>query len=833
MYNADFWECERCTFHNNVDRLNCAMCDDVRSSETTATVHTDSMKWKCPQCTLDNSNDTTKCVLCDTINPDNVKPVIPANTSIQGLISSMSTQLDKMARRFDYIHETKSNDSNSNVTNSQCDIEQCLPLKTLSSIMKLLKQCADYPFKSSFNNKDILNLFHHLQLFHDNDKDFHIIYTACGGSCDIGTCQSFRRNYRNRNRFKQNEAHSALYGLATSNMTDDEKIKFMLNAQIMDKIHCYFQHSYDIGYRLDTHQLQLIETKIADGRDALFVHTKYGKIKELLRNKHETFRNIRSRASNHKTCPYNKFVSNYNSTSPVSNTDDEIDDHKDEHVAYIYVDTMYSFGYEFEYDPNKHDQKKYAEHDHYIGSVTAKYKTFKDELLSYTLCALNIHQFNHEVQKADVHYGSDYYKTVLKMYDGSVLGQDMEKHHFSKNHILSVMIYCNYDLCQHIFSGSYRAKHNMETKKSIRERHSEFYFLGKHLKETVHLFGMLVDRYGTITRTGKIKRFYHGINQQLLFPIMSHEQNVFIPLSTTSSFPVACQFSDSSNGGLVAEFSGYNRYFSCCWLSDYPNEREHLFIQNSGMLKIDDILLLSPHIKNGSGVVHFREIFTATKMLNDLQYSWDNLEGDRDRDAMDANGVEYSSFVIPAQYQQLIVRLIENELGIKRYDLLHSYAEKTFHQFCINRTQLDNVQWDEMKGCNAFLFPFYCLSAFEWVDLNQLGKLYPNLEEIEVWEIKLCANTFDDILQYIAKNADSSKLKKIQIKSPNKVSGSTWIQSAFSAVLTLASTSDQTVSETTMMSIDCAVTKYQMRFHALGWNMYKHQRFEWLMIQHK
>ena len=104
-------------------------------------------------------------------------------------------------------------------------------------------------------------------------------------------------------------------------------------------------------------------------------------------------------------------------------------------------------------------------------------------------------------------------------------------------------------------------------------------------------------RFGTLTKDGDIKTFYHGLSEKLLFPdyffgVEFEGISIKSPISTTSSPEVASNFTAGNNGLILALQSisfEFNRYFSVSWLSDFPYEKEYLFIQNEGHFQIQNI----------------------------------------------------------------------------------------------------------------------------------------------------------------------------------------------------------------------------------------------------
>eukprot|EP01084_Bolivina_argentea_P267127 453359_1 len=178
---------------------------------------------------------------------------------------------------------------------------------------------------------------------------------------------------------------------------------------------------------------------------------------------------------------------------------------------------------------------------------------------------------------------------------------------FSKyfKEILLSLIYCNWDTLQYEFSKTYRV--NIWS-------HEEFYHLGKNLTISINKFGSKLHASADV-------KCYHGINVQLSFPVYIGQNKNNGPLSTTTSFEVALNFANYR--GLIVEFSdscGFSKSYSMQWLSDWTNEKEHLFMQNPGRLQIQNIANVSEgtdyHIIIHA-LRHIDEIMRSTNWNND------------------------------------------------------------------------------------------------------------------------------------------------------------------------------------------------------------------------
>merc|ERR1712228_245912 len=101
-------------------------------------------------------------------------------------------------------------------------------------------------------NKTYLNDFFHCLSEHDNDEDFEYIFNnliaANCQECNANSCLMMKRNYRNRTTMSNED---------NVRKREDIYFEFIANSkevnaeQLFDKIHCYFYHQYDIGFRLN------------------------------------------------------------------------------------------------------------------------------------------------------------------------------------------------------------------------------------------------------------------------------------------------------------------------------------------------------------------------------------------------------------------------------------------------------------------------------------------------------------------------------------------------------------------------------------------------------
>eukprot|EP01084_Bolivina_argentea_P213367 362393_1 len=431
------------------------------------------------------------------------------------------------------LQHTTSNDSN----DVQCSLLSCCSLKRLLNIMTITKN----------NNENKFNIddYFHLLIHHNSEADIEIIYEQFGGFCDIFACNVFKRNYRNRNKQQ----------MALRNYSAQQ--------QIIDKIHCYYCHIFDTGYRLKASEQKRIESVKEQKYDTVddtkqnFINGKLFLLNQIIKNK------------THKNCKELKQKGNTKFNQLLQNKEDIIRN-----------DKSYCFGLKFKYGYDGEELNTYNEcfeKDTKAINVLNKYSSLKQELISNKISSISISQYESEYKKAQIHFDSDYCKQKFRP-----VTEYKYKWLFCVEYVLALMIYCNFTELQYQFSKTFRTANG--------EQHNNFYYLGKSLKIAVRIFGT------RICDNANIKRFFHGIGEKLLFPCYIGDIRIYCPLSTSSTFEVAMNFTNH-NLGLVVEFNsgqtfGYAKYFAVSWLSDFGNENECLFLQNNKKeerLKISNI----------------------------------------------------------------------------------------------------------------------------------------------------------------------------------------------------------------------------------------------------
>eukprot|EP01084_Bolivina_argentea_P251881 422627_1 len=263
----------------------------------------------------------------------------------------------------------------------------CCQIQNLSKLMRFYNKSQDSDgiedeFFHNIDISSILNDFLHvLNLCSKHDHNFEIIADYFG-YCDAQKCNKLKRNHRNRNNTELNDKANTV------------------RLQILDKIHCYFAHSFDIGYRLTVQERKCININHSKD-DTLSLLNK----EMMLTDIRQLFEPKSKQTQNGKK--YIQFgldnTQSYNFGIP------------------------FNYGHKYEYPllPN-------------ATSVEAVYTSLKEELIQNKILKLTLVQFTNEYEKAMLHHAS--YHCKCNYYE------------ISLDVILTLMIYCNYTELQYQFS---------------------------------------------------------------------------------------------------------------------------------------------------------------------------------------------------------------------------------------------------------------------------------------------------------------------------------------------------------------------------------------------
>eukprot|EP01084_Bolivina_argentea_P212724 361540_1 len=631
-------------------------------------------------------SENTKRLLCETNQLHKMRKISNAltNLSIKSAIISndKESKLIKLAA----------------VQQIQCDLEaisECVGINRIRLLLKLCYECKDDSFihiqnklNGQYTMLQIINDFVHVITEHLGDDNFENIYLYLNIKCDLAKCITIKRNQRNRMRNTTNE---------NVNINVNDRVR----VDIIDQIHSYLLHSIDTGYKLTKTEKNAIsntESKQTDDNDT--INHLFLKTAETLNEKRKRFRNIQG---TQMRINHSKFVTKkQNKNDEINYIHDDIVDTDNKAAPLIY-----SFSYCFNYWQK--DNRLYIEQ---------KYDSLKDEVINNEICKLEKKQYDDILNKAQLFLQSEHAKQIycknfdFPDIDSFALGHDIPRNYKSKyfydyaplllHNLIVLILYTDYDTFSYHFSSTYRHQNDKETLKELLERHRNYHWMGKHLRETVSGYGKMCPRMGHEKDV-----YYHGISKNMIFSSSIAFFNH--PTSTTKKIIVAQSF--ATNEGMVIALQHHSYgvpQFECSWFSAFGNEEESIFIGACNPLKISNIIECS------SGA-EYKQYLKAINILNH------SLRGD----------YTYGMF------ENVTTKEIELIDGlIKANDDMPSYVLSLFNSFRNHVTDID-ISTKELRECpylSSLLLQTVKGSDDLFLNLDRIAVLFPKCKKIQFWD---------------------------------------------------------------------------------------------------
>ena len=221
--------------------------------------------------------------------------------------------------------------------------------------------------------------------------------------------------------------------------------------------------------------------------------------------------------------------------------------------------------------------------------IVGKYGSFKEEVINYKDEFAKDSNLVHVVMEKAKTYAKDskVIKAIKAKVEPAFPGREPPYYGIDKDspllveHLLSVLLYCDYTKHSASFSRSFRKTDEFEGLQSIKQRNSKYFWMAKRLRETVEIYGTCSQRWDE--KEGKWVSelsgpFYTGISRVINMPYFSIR--LCSPTSTTLHIEVAMKFSGqqgmilSLNNPVENEKCRYLRGFGVGAVSRYPEEDE-------------------------------------------------------------------------------------------------------------------------------------------------------------------------------------------------------------------------------------------------------------------
>eukprot|EP01084_Bolivina_argentea_P101471 181914_1 len=421
-----------------------------------------------------------------------------------------------------------------------------------------------------------------------------------------------------------------------------------------------------------------------------------------------------------------------------------------------------------QWERNKNDFGGYSLCELYVKKC---FDSLKQETLA-TEFITNKQFIENVVNKGDEYHTSEKVKKIkINLKNNDPMHYGISKSDpIGKEHLYSVILYCDFtNLCT-AFSSSFRPTKFNEPLSSIKNRNSKYYWLSRRLREAVQYYGQSGKKSNYDDTNSEIGPFYTGMNLILNMP--SFAIRLCQPTSTSKQITVAVNF--AKRNGMVIQLqnqfgvSQNLKFWDCSWIGRYKEEDERLFYGGRWRIQIESIRHIETH-KNFENFLHAFHLF----------------------DVLVSNGHISEHTIVSSKDVEVLSKTIPHYLG-ETSNTFDKYVNDTFHLFCNSKRQITINPFRIQKFMNNeswIKLIYHTEIKQDWSrkgDLNanlfspsKIFKLFPNLQEMFVFTNGqggrfLASFQISKLLELLSKSLSlwPLSLKKIQIRDHNQL----WIK---------------------------------------------------------
>ena len=211
--------------------------------------------------------------------------------------------------------------------------------------------------------------------------------------------------------------------------------------------------------------------------------------------------------------------------------------------------------------------------------VTAKFETLKQEIFNYEY--ITIKQYREEISmKANAFHQTKLVRSI-KAYQDKYKYQYLRRygiavdHVISKERLISMILYSDYTALSSEFSATFRRKSQFEPLTRTKQRHRNYYWMSRLLRETVAVYGQSNHWDNPNGKLGG--PFFCGMSMVMNMPQFA--MTLFSPTSTSCHMEVALKFAGEE--GMIVEFMTSEEVnakelkgLDLSWISRYKEEDE-------------------------------------------------------------------------------------------------------------------------------------------------------------------------------------------------------------------------------------------------------------------
>ena len=186
------------------------------------------------------------------------------------------------------------------------------------------------------------------------------------------------------------------------------------------------------------------------------------------------------------------------------------------------------------------------------------------------------------------------------------------------DHIICLVLYCDYTEYSRDFSSTFRKLSITESMEDVKKRNGAFAHQSRLFREIIEGFGICGDKqklhfeYQDAVELGP---FYTGLDRVLAIPEFSI--GLASPTSTSKHIEVSLNF--ATRQGIIIQLNNPKEvnnanilpYFDASWLSRYPDEDERIFAGAPAQIKVESVTIIETK-------QNFKKVFESLFILDSI-----------------------------------------------------------------------------------------------------------------------------------------------------------------------------------------------------------------------
>eukprot|EP01084_Bolivina_argentea_P288365 494918_1 len=608
------------------------------------------------------------------------------------------------------------------------NVQDCICVKDFVRLM------SDYEQIMDINNLiHLVDCYVHIIHKHDNDLHFAHIVSQLGQCPKLYECNMLKRNLRDRSMMKN-----------TDNDFVEKDLNDIVRLELLDKMHCYFLHCYDLGNRLTIEEREQLYSTVDEYNYDGLVNNKLIQIHNIVKRKKQKFQ-LRTN--------YTRSNVKFNQLCNL-----ELDEIKNEDKIYS-VGFVFKYGFDQEFftieEANSGAPASYVEEWYQtdVVDIYPTYSTLKEEMVS---------NFTNESDGMVIQFGDQTYAKYFSCSWLSDFGNEKEflfiqdSGIFSMVDIIDAKIGVEYSIILYALDVISAIFNHTKSK------------LTDDIPDTIqYLIQSII--HNEISYKQPSKYCLSEYAKTICHQFFHNKQRIAIH----------CSQNKEKYSFMLDEF--YD-----CNLKWIRVDLLCILFPNMTAIEISDVKLCSAILDDIKLLVQKHQIkfpgMTITVSSNNSLTVKDVVSKLSDISVYATADLYKNILYIQGMNYEAYVKNIITSLGGNYYEDIDANSIKCINALIrmkisneVKQNNFPNVSFDKVKvdwrsvssNSNLRIFKCFYVTDHQWINLDNLTQLCPNVKSFCIKHIQLSTFVMEDILKHLITKKDETQLKEIKIELGN------------------------------------------------------------------